>query len=79
MTTAEASPLLHSFRAGRIGRNKILRTFQAAPVADLRFAQLDTHRALRKDFPEVIFGAGKTSARFRKLFRNFSNTNSGFW
>src|SRR5262249_28093004 len=24
------------------------------------FAQVDTHRALRKGFPEVIFGAGKT-------------------
>src|SRR5205823_3881611 len=33
---------------------------QAAPVANLDFAQVDTHRALRKGFPEVIFGAGKT-------------------
>ncbi len=38
----------------------MLRAFQAAPVADLGFAQVDTHRALRKGFPEVIFGAGKT-------------------
>jgi len=37
-----------------------LRAFQAAPVADLGFAQVDLHRALRKGFPEVIFGAGKT-------------------
>jgi NCAIR mutase (PurE)-related protein len=32
-------------------------------VADLGFAQVDTHRALRKGFPEVIFGAGKTPAQ----------------
>ena len=38
----------------------MLRAFQAVPVADLGFAQVDTHRALRKGFPEVIFGAGKT-------------------
>src|SRR6187399_2552124 len=37
--------------------------FQAAPVADLGFAQVDTHRALRKGFPEVIFGAGKTAGQ----------------
>lgn len=37
-----------------------MRAFQAVPVADLGFAQVDTHRALRKGFPEVIFGAGKT-------------------
>lgn len=40
-----------------------MRAFQAAPVADLGFAQVDLHRALRKNFPEVIFGAGKSPAQ----------------
>ena len=61
MTTAEAALLLEQFRAGKIPVEKVLHAFQAAPVADLGFAQVDTHRALRKNFPEVIFGAGKTS------------------
>jgi NCAIR mutase (PurE)-related protein len=61
MTTTEAATLLDQFRAGRIPREKVLSLFQAAPVADLGFAQVDTHRALRKNFPEVIFGAGKTA------------------
>lgn len=60
MTTTEAIKLLEKFRAGGVGREEVLRRFQAAPVADLGFATLDTHRALRKGFPEVIFGAGKT-------------------
>jgi len=60
VTTGEAIRLLEKFRAGGVSREKVLRTFQAAPVADLGFAQVDTHRALRKGFPEVIFGAGKT-------------------
>ncbi len=60
MTTIEASKLLEQFRAGGVNRDEVLRAFQAAPVADLGFAQVDTHRALRKGFPEVIFGAGKT-------------------
>ena len=37
-----------------------MRAFQSAPIADLGFAQVDLQRALRKNFPEVIFGAGKT-------------------
>jgi NCAIR mutase (PurE)-related protein len=61
MTIAEAALLLEQFRAGKIPVEKVLHAFQAAPVADLGFAQVDTHRALRKNFPEVIFGAGKTS------------------
>ena len=63
MTTTEAIKLLEKFRAGGVGRDEVLRKFQAAPVADLGFATLDTHRALRKGFPEVIFGAGKTPAQ----------------
>ncbi len=60
VTREQAIELLDRFRAGRAGREEVLRAFQAAPVADLGFAQVDTHRALRKGFPEVIFGAGKT-------------------
>src|SRR5437773_6315935 len=60
VTTTEAIRLLEKFRAGGVGRDAVLRAFQAAPVADLGFAQVDMHRALRKGFPEVIFGAGKS-------------------
>jgi NCAIR mutase (PurE)-related protein len=63
MTTTEAIKLLEQFRAGGVSRDAVLRKFQAAPVADLGFATLDTHRALRKGFPEVIFGAGKTPSQ----------------
>lgn len=63
VTTVEANLLLEKFRKGAASRDEVLRAFQAAPVADLGFAQVDTHRALRKGFPEVIFGAGKTPAQ----------------
>ena len=67
MTTDKAIDLLEQFRAGKITRDQVLRAFQAAPVADLGFAQVDTHRALRKGFPEVIFGAGKTPVQVVKI------------
>jgi len=67
VTTTEAIKLLEKFRAGGVSRDHVLRAFQAAPVADLGFAQVDTHRALRKGFPEVIFGAGKTPQQVVKI------------
>jgi len=67
VTTTEAIKLLEKFRAGGIGRDAVLRAFQAAPVADLGFAQVDTHRALRKGFPEIIFGEGKTPTQVVKI------------
>jgi NCAIR mutase (PurE)-related protein len=60
MTSNEAGRLLDQFHAGKISRQDVLRAIQSAPVADLGFAQVDMHRALRKNFPEVIFAAGKT-------------------
>ena len=67
MTDSEAIKLLEAFHAGKISRDKVLRAFQAAPVADLGFAQVDSHRALRRGFPEVIFGSGKTPEQVVKI------------
>src|SRR5438067_1949472 len=67
VTSEEAIRLLEEFRAGGLAREKVLQAFQAAPVADLGFAQVDTHRALRKGFPEVIFGGGKTPEQILKI------------
>ncbi len=61
VTDTEALRLLEQFRAGGVSREQVLHAFQAAPIADLGFARVDTQRALRKGFPEVIFGAGKTA------------------
>ena len=63
MTSAEAIALLEKFRAGKVERHAVLQAFQAAPIADLGFAQVDLQRGLRKNFPEVIYGEGKTPAQ----------------
>ena len=67
MTATEAIALLRKFRDGKTGPEQVLRAFQAAPVADLGFAQVDLHRSLRKNFPEVIYGEGKTPAQVAQI------------
>jgi NCAIR mutase (PurE)-related protein len=67
MTTSEATRLLKQFRAGKASSEAVLQAFQAAPLAELGFANVDTHRALRNGFPEVIFGVGKTPAQVLKI------------
>ena len=69
MTTAEATALLDQFRNGLVSREEVLRAWQAAPVRELGFASVDTHRALRKGFPEVIFGSGKTAGQIIEIAR----------
>lgn len=67
MTSSEAIALLEKFRAGQATRDQVLGAFRAAPVAELGFAHVDTHRGLRQGFPEVIFGAGKTPEQVVKI------------
>jgi len=67
VTASEAIQLLEKFRDGKASRETVLQAFQAAPVANLGFASVDTHRALRNGFPEVIFGAGKTPTQVVKI------------
>ncbi len=60
MTPVQAAELLDRFQRGETDRDSVLREFQSAPVSELGFAAVDLHRTLRKGFPEVIYGAGKT-------------------
>ena len=60
MTSEETSQLLRKFKAGQLSESEVLNAFRAEPIDNLGFAQIDTHRALRQGFPEVIFGSGKT-------------------
>jgi NCAIR mutase (PurE)-related protein len=78
VTATEASQLLEQLLAGRVTREQALRAFQAEPVADLGFATLDTHRALRKGFPEVVYAAGKTPAQVAAIAAGLARTEKQF-
>jgi NCAIR mutase (PurE)-related protein len=67
VTPEDARKLLDQFKAGAADAESVLRAFQAAPVVEFNFASVDTHRALRKGFPEVIFGSGKTPEEIVKI------------
>jgi NCAIR mutase (PurE)-related protein len=42
---------------------------KADPYQDLAFAKIDHHRELRRGFPEIIFGQGKTPDQIVKISR----------
>jgi NCAIR mutase (PurE)-related protein len=51
--------LLEGVRQGSVSMDEGLAALRRLPFADLGFAQIDTHRALRRGFPEVVFCQGK--------------------
>jgi NCAIR mutase (PurE)-related protein len=48
-------------------------TMRAAPFEDLGFARVDTHRAVRQGFPEVILGLGKSPAQIAAIAERIVN------
>lgn len=67
MNTSDLQQLLDDVKSGALdpsaASGRILALLRAAPFEDLGFARVDTHRELRRGFPEVIFGLGKTPAQ----------------
>ncbi len=58
---AKLRELLESIREGALSVEEALGRLRHLPYEPLGFAEVDHHRALRKGFPEVVLGAGKTA------------------
>lgn len=54
-------------RSGSVSSSKALGILKDLPYKDLGFAKVDCHRRLRRGFPEVIFGKGKTPEQIVKI------------
>ncbi len=67
--------LLKDIKAGKIEVSEAFRILKYLPYEDLHFAKIDTHRDLRKGFPEVIFCKGKTLEQTTKIVKRISSRN----
>src|SRR6187200_1285148 len=71
MTGPEVQDLLDRVHRGDIdpstAADEIISMLRMAPFEDLGFAKVDTHRALRQGFPEVVLGLGKTPAQIAAI------------
>ena len=63
MNSLQARQLLEGVRDGTLDIDVAMASLRSGAMDVLPFATVDTHRALRKGFPEVIYGAGKTPAQ----------------
>jgi NCAIR mutase (PurE)-related protein len=55
--------LLQDYKAGRTDLATVLAKLKSLPYENIGFAKIDTHREVRKGFPETIFCQGKTNAQ----------------
>jgi NCAIR mutase (PurE)-related protein len=60
MNPRDLDALLRAVSDGRLTPDQAAERLRSLPYEDLGFAKVDHHRALRRGFPEVVFGAGKS-------------------
>jgi NCAIR mutase (PurE)-related protein len=69
MNIRRIESLLNSVKSGKTSIDEAMLQLKSLPFEDLGFARVDHHRSLRKGFPEVIWGEGKTSGQILKIMK----------
>jgi len=65
--------LLERVKKGTLSIDNAVQALKTLPFEDIGFATLNHHRALRKGFPEVIWGEGKTPSQITAIIKNMLN------
>ncbi len=69
MNIRKLEDLLKKVKSGKTGLDEAISQLKSLPFEDLGFTRIDHHRSLRKGFPEVIWGEGKTAAQIISIMK----------
>jgi len=69
MDIRKLESLLKRVRSGKTSIDEAMVQLKSLPFEDLGFSRIDHHRSLRKGFPEVIWGEGKTSGQILSIMK----------
>jgi len=64
---SEAREILEAVKSGDMSVEAALLSLKKQPFEDIGFAKVDMHRGIRQGFPEVIYGAGKSSGQIGEI------------
>ncbi len=69
MNIRKLEGLLKKVKSGKTRIDEAMVELKSLPFEDLGFTRIDHHRSLRKGFPEVIWGQGKTSGQILSIMK----------
>jgi pyridinium-3,5-biscarboxylic acid mononucleotide synthase len=69
MNVKKLKDLLKNLKLERVTMEEAIAQLKSLPFEDLGFARIDHHRSLRKGFPEVIWGEGKTPRQVLSIMK----------
>lgn len=66
---SQIEEVLTKVHKGELSPEEGLKILKDYPYQDLAFAKIDHHRELRRGFPEIVFGLGKTDSQILSIAR----------
>ena len=69
MNIRKLEGLLKKVKSGKSTIDEAISQLKSLPFEDLGFTRIDHHRSLRKGYPEVIWGEGKTSHEILSILK----------
>jgi pyridinium-3,5-biscarboxylic acid mononucleotide synthase len=76
MNDKDLIKLLEEYKNSQLSHDEALKVLRNLPFEDIEFARIDHHREIRKGFPEVIFGMGKSNDQIVEIIRRLNQTSS---
>jgi len=64
--------ILRDLKSGKTSVGEVMAALRDLPYEDLGYAKIDSHRDLRRGFPEVVLCLGKTPERIVEIVRRMS-------
>jgi len=64
---SQLEEILKKVHARKLSPEEAMKKLKDFPYQDLDFAKIDHHRELRKGFPEIIYGLGKTDEQIMEI------------
>jgi NCAIR mutase (PurE)-related protein len=77
MDQGDLVALVEDIRSGACSPDEAVTRLRRLPFADLGFARVDHHRALRTGMPEAVYGPGKTPAQCASIVRELLDHGTG--
>jgi NCAIR mutase (PurE)-related protein len=68
--------VMRGVREGRLTVGQAMEEVRGLPFEDLGFAKVDTHRAVRRGFPEAVYCPGKTDAQVVAIVERLAANSS---
>lgn len=75
MDKNQIQKLLEAVKSGHLPIEDAMEKLKHLPYDDLGFAKIDTHRSVRRGFPEVIFCEGKTTEQIVEIVKRMMTHN----